>query len=433
LVGRSTFGVGPASAAKELLLPSLIYKIRRGGRLEKEGKDLYKWGLEARGIPVVPEKPMPSLETPITSSAGSRAVRHVLVADDELRVRELCGTILSKMGCRVTTASSGDQALVFLEEGVDVLLTDLHMPGKTGGKELAARARSGEKTDVIIMTAFPDTDSAIQAVKNGVSDYLTKPFTAETLRLSVEKCFQRRELFQQLHEARRVRAEMDVAYEEQAWAEKIRGIYGQFTSPEVVQMVLEHPHDFWKRGEERDVTLLVAEVDRFAETFADRPPQGKIEMLNKIFNLLTEAIQADMGHISRIHGESLMAIFGAPVALVNHAASASRAARRIKSLWESFAAPFRSAQGPSIGLKMAIHSDRVIAGCLGIKTGTEYGIIGPGIRTAEELLRSAKPGQVVASFGAVRRAHQEYSFSNHGYCVGAAYQDEIWELGGASA
>src|SRR5262249_25480763 len=149
-------------------------------------------------------------------------------------------------------------------------------------------------------------DSAIQAVRSGVSDYLTKPFTAETLRLSVRRCVEKREFFKELSSAKNTKAELDAAYEENAWQEKIKGIYGQFTSPEVVKMVLEHPHDFWKRGEERDVTLLMAEVARFSENVESLPPEGKIETLNKIFDFLTEAVQAEMGHVNRIHGESLL-------------------------------------------------------------------------------------------------------------------------------
>jgi class 3 adenylate cyclase/FixJ family two-component response regulator len=361
-------------------------------------------------------------------AAGQNATRRVLVVDDERDVRELCEAILGKAGCQVTTAASGEEALSLLPGDVDLLLTDLHMPGKVGGKDLAVAARAGG-ADAIIMTAFPDTESAIQAVKSGVFDYLVKPFTAATLRSSAERCFQKRDLLKALQESRNAKAEMDNAYQELAWTEKIKGIYGQFTSPDVVRMVLEQPGEFWKRGEERDITLFAAEVVNFAENVAGRPPQDKIDTLNRILNFLTEAIQAEMGHINQINGEAVMALFGAPVAIIDNAAAAVRAARRIRNLWGAFSASQRPTQGESpLGLRMALHSGRVITGCLGIKTGTEFSVIGPSLRTAEELLKTAKPGQVLMSRETARRTQKDYKLKNHGVCVGGAYRDEVWEL-----
>ena len=59
--------------------------------------------------------------------------------------------------------------------------------------------------------------------------------------LSVQRCVEKREFFKELTSAKNVKAQLDVAYEEQAWNEKIKGIYGQFTSPEVVKMVHPNP------------------------------------------------------------------------------------------------------------------------------------------------------------------------------------------------
>lgn len=370
---------------------------------------------------------MPATEA--AQNETKRALCSVLVADDEPRIRDLCALILSKMGCRVTQASSGEEALGLLADGVDVLLTDLHMPGPIGGKDLAVAARAGGKTDVIIMTAFPDTDSAVQAVRSGVCDYLTKPFTAETLRLSVRRCVEKREFFRELLEAKNMKADVDRAYEELAWNEKIKGIYGQFTSPEVVKMVLEYPHDFWKRGEERDVTLLLAEVAEYSENVAALPAEEKIETLNKIFNFFTEAVQHEMGHVNRIHGEALLALFGAPVALVSHAEAAATAARRIMNLWKAFIASnrFPPATG-TFGVKIAVHTGRVLTGCLGIKTGTEYGVIGPVVRAAEDMLKTARPGQILVGRETARRTQKSIRSKSLGVYVGAPYQDEVWEL-----
>jgi CheY-like chemotaxis protein len=370
---------------------------------------------------------MPATETPPPSPQTQLC--KVLVADDEPRIREVCGLLLGKMGCQVTLAASGEEALGLLSPETDIVLTDLHMPGPIGGKDLAVAARAGGRTDVIIMTAFPDTDSAVQAVRTGVSDYLTKPFTADTLRLSLQRCQEKRAFFRDLLEAKNMKADMDRAYEELAWNEKIKGIYGQFTSPEVVKMVLDHPDDFWKRGEERDVTLLLAEVARFSENVESMSPDGKIDTLNKIFNFLTEAIQHEMGHVNRISGEGMLALFGAPVGMVNHAEAAVTAAQRIRNLWKAFTASNKFVEaGGAFGVKIAVHTGRVLTGCLGIKTGTEYGVIGPVVRAAEDLLKTARPGQILLGRESARRTQKTFRVKSLGVYVGAPYPDEVWEV-----
>ncbi len=116
----------------------------------------------------------------------------VLVVDDQEVIRELCTEIAESLGYRVTTAGSGDEALEVLErEHVDVLMTDLKMPGM-GGMELLGhiKARSPQ-TEVLIMTAYGSVQSAVEAMKIGACDYITKPFNAEEVKLLLERAVQK--------------------------------------------------------------------------------------------------------------------------------------------------------------------------------------------------------------------------------------------------
>ncbi len=115
-------------------------------------------------------------------------VPHVLIVDDELNIRRVLAAMLAREGYEVTTAADGEQALAVLHKTpVHVIVTDLVMP-RLGGLELLARA-SADWPDipVIVITAHGTVDSAVQALKAGAFDYITKPFEQEELKKVIAK------------------------------------------------------------------------------------------------------------------------------------------------------------------------------------------------------------------------------------------------------
>jgi DNA-binding NtrC family response regulator len=106
----------------------------------------------------------------------------VLVIDDEKTVCNSCRKILKGEGYKVDVAFSGEEALKKLKDnGFDVVLTDWKMP-RMDGLEVTRRIKE-EKPNVvvIVITGYPSLDNTIEAIRAGVSDYVTKPFTPEEL------------------------------------------------------------------------------------------------------------------------------------------------------------------------------------------------------------------------------------------------------------
>jgi DNA-binding NtrC family response regulator len=102
--------------------------------------------------------------------------RRILVADDETHIREALGRILERAGYRVQTAESGEAALGLLDDGAfDVVVTDLKMLGSGGMEILRAAKHQQPDTEVIIISAFGTIESAVEAMKLGAYDYITKP------------------------------------------------------------------------------------------------------------------------------------------------------------------------------------------------------------------------------------------------------------------
>ena len=127
----------------------------------------------------------------------------ILVVDDELNIRGALAKILEKAGHSVIAAESGDTALSMLHEmPFDLVITDLKMVG-TGGLEVlrAAKQRQPE-TEVIVLTAYGTVESAVDTMKEGAYDYLTKPIDPERLLHVAAKALEYKALREEVRQLR---------------------------------------------------------------------------------------------------------------------------------------------------------------------------------------------------------------------------------------
>jgi two-component system response regulator HydG len=125
-------------------------------------------------------------------------VATLLVADDDPAVRESLGRALTREGYAVVAAPDGQAALERLQEGgIDLVLSDLKMPG-LNGLELLPRAKAvAPDVDFIMLTAFGTVEEAVKAMKDGATDFLTKPFQRAQLVKVVRQALERRALIAQ--------------------------------------------------------------------------------------------------------------------------------------------------------------------------------------------------------------------------------------------
>ena len=119
----------------------------------------------------------------------------ILVVDDEINIREALVTLLEKKGYQVRGAGTGEDALEQLETATaDLVLTDLKMPGMGGMEFLRRLKQKWPDTEVLVMTAYGSIDTAVEAMRCGAYDYLTKPIDRERFPLAVEKALERHAL-----------------------------------------------------------------------------------------------------------------------------------------------------------------------------------------------------------------------------------------------
>ena len=121
--------------------------------------------------------------------------KQILVVDDEANLRRVLTAQLSRDGYEVHTAPDGEAGLALLREHhIDLVITDLRMP-KMDGLELLRQALRGDpQLPVVILTAHGTVDNAVEALKTGAFDYITKPFDQAEVRTIVKKALRTRDL-----------------------------------------------------------------------------------------------------------------------------------------------------------------------------------------------------------------------------------------------
>jgi DNA-binding NtrC family response regulator len=131
----------------------------------------------------------------------------VMVVDDEENLCRFMQIMLTKEGYEVSTAQSAKEAIELMDkQPVDLVVTDLMMP-EMSGLELIKKLRSEHpETECVVMTAYASVDSAIEALKMGAADYITKPFKLDEVKITVEQLLSRREI---VAENKRLRAQLN--------------------------------------------------------------------------------------------------------------------------------------------------------------------------------------------------------------------------------
>ena len=113
---------------------------------------------------------------------------NLVIVDDERTVREACREVARTLGYNALAADSAEHIYRLLESQViDVVLLDLKLPGAGGMEALHRIKQERPDTEVIVVTACGTVQSAVQAMKNGAYDYVTKPFSMDELRILLER------------------------------------------------------------------------------------------------------------------------------------------------------------------------------------------------------------------------------------------------------
>ena len=175
----------------------------------------------------------------------------------------------------------------------------------------------------------------------------------------------------------------------------IRARLSRYSSPRIVEQIVAnigHP-DGLMLAEQREVTVLFADLSGFTALAENREPADVVQMLNCMFTQLVQAVFQYDGTLDKFVGDGLLAIFGAPLPQTNHAEQGIRAALRMQQLLLDGRAGLPA---DSLRMRIGVNSGLVVAGDVGSPVRKDYTVIGDAVNVAARLQSSvAEPGQIV--------------------------------------
>jgi DNA-binding response OmpR family regulator len=114
----------------------------------------------------------------------------ILIIEDDPKMRRGLEEMFAQEGYEVLSASNGREGLEKLDEDIDVVLTDLVMPGINGMEVLREVKRKKPLVPVVVITAFATIESAVEAMKSGASDYICKPFKLNEVQITIKRAIE---------------------------------------------------------------------------------------------------------------------------------------------------------------------------------------------------------------------------------------------------
>ncbi|NRF68980.1 response regulator [Aquincola sp. S2] len=288
----------------------------------------------------------------------------LLVADDNKVNRLLLCRALELMGHRVAGVEDGAQALALLRrERFELLLLDLEMPGLDGFAVLEQLAADADLRDlpVIVTSSVEGVASVARCIALGADDYLSKPVNPVLLKARVTSSL----------EKKRLRDQQKALIERLAAGAAPVDAGPPATGAARVQ-----------------ASVLQARLHGLAALAQAAPPEDTLEALDSWHTLMFDAVLAHGGVVNLVGGDTLVALFGAPLALpdpADAARAAVRAALEMAEMVELFNAERAARSRPPVALGIGIASGELVAGYTGAPRRTAYTCAGATLERAAQI------------------------------------------------
>lgn len=177
----------------------------------------------------------------------------------------------------------------------------------------------------------------------------------------------------------------------------IRQAFGRYLSDDVASTLLESPEGLTLGGERRDVTILMADLRGFTPLTERLPPENIVSIVNNFLGEMTEVIFRHQGTINEFIGDAILAIFGAPQRLEDHAERGVACAVEMQMAMDHVNARNRKLGLPAVEMGVSVHSGEVVVGNVGSEKRAKYGVVGRPVNVTARIESHSVGGQVLVS------------------------------------
>jgi len=170
--------------------------------------------------------------------------------------------------------------------------------------------------------------------------------------------------------------------------------FGKYVGSEILEMIMANPQNTWLKGHRNEATVLFADIRGFTSYSDSKEPEQVVSMLNKYFEIATNAILEYGGYVDKFVGDAVLGVFGVPVYRKNHVERAVKAAFRLQQkLQEASKSDNKLFAAVGVGIDTGI----VVSGNIGSQAKMEYTVIGDSVNVASRLNGLARSGEIIIS------------------------------------
>lgn len=205
-----------------------------------------------------------------------------------------------------------------------------------------------------------------------------------------------------------IASQMDTAIFESLEKRKLRLAFERSVGPQVMEAILASGRDFLK-GERSQITVLFSDMRGFTSVAERAEAENLVTVLNEHFEAMTAIIMKHEGTLDKFVGDEVMALFGAPLPLEDHALRAVRTALEMQRAHKELMARWEAAGQEAVPIGIGINSGEMIVGEIGSSKFTDYTVIGDNVNLGARLCGVAKGHQILiseATYQLVRHAVQ---------------------------
>lgn len=305
---------------------------------------------------------------------------HVLVVDDQAHNVILAETLLKAQGYKVSQASDGPACLAAVESSPpDLILLDVMMPVMDGLQ--VCRHLKGHKEHhhipIILLTALDASEDRIAGIEAGADDFVTKPFNRHELIARVKSLVRMKRL-------------------EDAERRHMRQTLERYVEPAVAEQVLANPELAVVASRRQEATVLFVDVRGFTVWSERVSAEVVVDVMNRFLARAVDLVFEHGGMVDKYTGDGLMALFGAPLPVPEHARGAVACGLAIAAMAPSITHPDL---GEALAVGVGINSDEMVVGNIGSERRLDYTAMGDAVNVAKRLCDDAPGGQVWVSAG----------------------------------
>lgn len=166
---------------------------------------------------------------------------------------------------------------------------------------------------------------------------------------------------------------------------QVRGAFQQYMAPEVISQVLDRPELLRLGGDEKQLTAMFTDIRGFTALSEGLTPGGLVELLNEYFSEMTEVIFKHQGTLDKYIGDAIMAFWGAPLDIPDHAAKACSAALEMKAVLARLQERWKQQGRPPIDIGIGLNTGPMLVGNMGSERRFNYTIMGDSVNLASRL------------------------------------------------